>query len=264
MVKITVKIPGGRGISAERLAVLVWLPKAYDDPANKHKEFPTVMMLPGQPSGPGAVFNGFEFGSQASAAIAAGKVPPFIAVIPPLMISPPRDTECTDIPDGPQAETWLASSVRTQTIKRMRSDPAKWSAMGFSTGGFCAAKLGLRHRDSFKAAVSIGGYFNALTDDTTGDLFHGDTRLRNQNSPLWLIQQPPVQPTKLLIVVSRRDTESWSPGKPYADSQKMIAAAGNVPGVGTLVLDSGGHSFDTYAPTLPQSLAWLAQVGAIS
>ena len=35
-------------------------------------------------------------------------------------------------------------------------------------------------------------------------------------------------------------------------------------GVGTLVLDSGGHSFDTYAPTLPQSLAWLAQVGAIS
>lgn len=263
--KITVKVPPNSGPVAERQTVLIWLPKEYDDPANEDKTFPTVMMLPGQPSGPGAVFNGFNFGAQASAAIATGKVQPFIGVFPPIMIAPPRDTECTDVPDGPQAFTWL-DQVRSQVINNVRSDPssAKWSAMGFSTGGFCAAKLVTKERGKFSAGVSIGGYFEAETDNSTGDLFNGSTDLQNQNSPLWLLQQQPVQPTNLLIVVSQADTQSWAPGEFYADSEKTINATKNVPGVATLVLESGGHSFDTYAPTLPQSLEWLAQVGAIS
>ena len=262
---ITVKVPGAKGPEAARLPVLVWLPKQYDELRNRLTTFPTVMVLPGQPSTPQAVFNGFGFAAQATQAIDSGTVKPFIAVFPPLMIAPPRDTECTNVPGGPQAETWLATSVRQQVVKRFRSDPsgAKWSSLGFSTGGFCAAKLLLRNRSEFSAAVSIGGYFDAETDPTTGDLFGGNRQLRNENAPIWLIKQPPQRQTNLLIVASKTDTDTWKPGAKYADTSQMVTQSSGIPGVATLLLASGGHNYATYKPTLPQSLAWLAQVGAI-
>ena len=138
-------------------------------------------------------------------------------------------------------------------IKRLRqtSDPSKWSAMGFSTVA-SVRKLVAKDRDKFAAGVSIGGYFEPEADNTTGDLFGGSTELQNQNSPLWLMQQPPVQPTKLLIVVSQEDTQSWAPGESYADSEKTINATKNIPGrhPGARV---GWSQLRHYAPTLPQS-----------
>ena len=265
VITIAVKVPGATGLGAARLPVLIWVPKEYDQLQHRLTRYPTVMVLPGQPSTPEAMFNGFSFGRQATQAIDSGKVKPFIAVFPPLMIAPPRDTECTDIPGGPQAETWLSTSVRDQVIRKVRSDPAgaKWSAMGFSTGGFCAAKLLLRDRQAFSAAVSIGGYFDAETDPTTGNLFKGNAQLRNENSPIWLIKQPPQQQTNLLIVASKQDKDAWVPGAKYADTSKMVTQSSGIPGVATLLMDSGGHNYTTYGATLPQSFTWLAQVGAI-
>lgn len=262
---ITVRVPGAKGPEAARLPVLVWLPKQYDELRNRLTKFPTLMVLPGQPSTPQAMFNGFGFAAQATQAIDSGKVPPFIAVFPPLMIAAPRDTECTNVPGGPQAETWLATSVRRQVIKRFRSDPsgAKWSSLGFSTGGFCSAKLLLRSRTEFSAAVSIGGYFDAETDSTTGDLFDGSRQLRNENSPIWLIKQPPQRQTNLLIVASKTDADTWKPGATYADTSQMVTQSSGIPGVATLLLPRGGHNYSTYKPTLPQSLVWLKQVGAL-
>jgi S-formylglutathione hydrolase FrmB len=268
VVSITVRIPGGRGPGASRLGVLVWLPKQYEQPAFANAKLPVVMVLPGQPGSPQAMFSGFRFGATATQAIDSGTVKPFVAVFAPLMITPPRDTECTDIPKGPQAETWLAKSVPEQVVRRVkRLEPPgpRWSALGFSTGGFCAAKLLLRHRPAFGAAVSIAGYFDALTDDTTGDLFRGSRQLQRENSPIWLIRQPPQQQTDLLVVVGAQDRSSWVPNAkyPYADSKKMIAESSGIPGVTSLVLPAGGHSYTTYRPTLPRALSWLTQVGAI-
>lgn len=262
---ISVKVPGAKGAGAARLPVLVWVPKQYDELQHRLTKYPTVMVLPGQPSTPEAMFNGFSFGQQATQAIDSGKVRPFIAVFPPLMIAPPRDTECTDVPGGPQAETWLATSVRDQVIRQVRSDPAgsKWSAIGFSTGGFCSAKLLLRNRQDFAAAVSFGGYFDSETDPTTGNLFKGSRQLRDENSPIWLIKQPPQQQTNLLIVASKQDEDSWAPGAKYADTSTMVTQSSGVPGVATLLMGTGGHNYDTYGPTLPQALSWLGQVRAV-
>src|SRR5690349_11026312 len=104
------------------------------------------------------------------------------------MVTPPRDTECTDVPGGPRAETWLTT------------DATGWSVMGWSTGGFCAAKLLLRHPTLFHAAVGIGGYYDAETDKSTGNLFGNDPRLRRLNSPLWLVGRRLRRTTDLLIV----------------------------------------------------------------
>ncbi len=259
---ITVQTPGARGPAGQRISVLVWLPKQYDEARFKRTKFPAMMLLGGQPSTPEGIFKDLDFAARATHAIDGGAVKPFIAVIPPLMIAPPRDTECTNVPKGPQAETWLYD-VRSAAIRHLRVDPAgdRWSAMGFSTGGFCAAKLQLRRPDLFHAAVTIGGYFDALTDNTTGDLFDGDRQFRNENSPSWLIRHADPSKVNLLYVVSIKDKGSYA-GKSYADGKKFIAATRGAPGVRTLLLTSGGHSFDTYRPTVSEDLAWLQETGA--
>jgi enterochelin esterase-like enzyme len=262
VVALSVALPGV-GYAApvgKHASVLVWLPKEYDQPQFHDAKFPVVMMLPGQPGTPQGVFSQFDFGRQATAAIDQQRVKPFIAVIPPIMIDPPRDTECTDVPDGPQAETWLARDVRNAVLKHFRVSAAagSWSAMGWSTGGFCAAKLMLRHRDLFNAAVGVGAYYDAETDHTTGDLFKGNADLRNQNSPIWMVGHARDQRTNLLIIASRFDHSSWD-GLSYADSKRMVEETQGVPGVSTIVLRQGGHNFHVYRPTIPEAFAWLGE-----
>jgi hypothetical protein len=80
-------------------------------------------MLPGPPGTSEGDFSQFQFAQQATQAIRSGAVKPFVGVFPPLMIAPRRDTECTDVPHGPQAETWLAKDVRTAVLRDVRVTP---------------------------------------------------------------------------------------------------------------------------------------------
>ncbi|MET1008249.1 MAG: alpha/beta hydrolase-fold protein [Propionibacteriaceae bacterium] len=260
-----VTVPGEKGSEAVSVEVMAWMPKQYADPANKDTKFPVLMMLPGQPSKPETLFDNFDFSTAATDAIDSGKVAPFVAVFPPLMIAPPRDTECTDIKNGPQAETWLNKTVPDAVQGKLRvDDPGPtWSLFGFSTGAFCAAKLLLRNPDTFGAAVSVGGYYDALTDDTTGDLFKGDKKMENENSPRWLVDQNRDKQTNLMIVVSAKDESSYTPGKPYANSKQMIETCKGVPGVTSIVVPSGGHHYDTYINTVPETLEWLNKVAKL-
>jgi hypothetical protein len=102
--------------------VIVWLPPQYHRPAYRHHRFPVVMFLSGQPSTPHIAFRNFNFARIAAQQIKAGKMPPFIGVFPTLMVSPPRDTECTNIPGGPQAESWLSRDVPAYLTHHFRAD----------------------------------------------------------------------------------------------------------------------------------------------
>jgi hypothetical protein len=73
---------------------------------------------------------------------------------------------------------------------RVTRDGKQSSAAGWSTGGFCPAKLLMRHRADWNAEAVIGGYIHAETDPSTGDLFGGSAQLRRENPPVWLIRQP--------------------------------------------------------------------------
>jgi len=101
----------GRGPGDPTRQALVWLPPQYDQDVARGTRFPVLMVLPGQPSTPAVMFRHFDFGRIAAAEVASGRIHPFIAVFPPLMTNPPRDTECTDVPGGPQAQTFLTRSV---------------------------------------------------------------------------------------------------------------------------------------------------------
>jgi enterochelin esterase-like enzyme len=241
-------------VSGVTQQVLIWLPPEYDQ--NPKATFPVLLALPGYPGTTTGIFRTFDLPRNALAAVASGETKPFVAVIAGLDVAPPRDTECTDIPKGPQADAWLATDVREAVVGHYRVAAKNWSTLGWSTGGFCAAKMLLRHPTSFGGAASIGAYFTADEDDTTGSLFGGDAALRDQNSPLYLLQHTRTYPVHLLVVVAKGDYESWS-GASYANAKETVAAGTGVPGFSAIVLPTGGHNFTTYAPTIEPSLAWL-------
>lgn len=255
LVQLAVK--GGK--SKAKGDVLVWLPPQYNQAAFRDVRFPVMMMMPGQPGTPEGVFQQFDFAKQATKAIKDGQIKPFVAVFPPIMIDPPRDTECTNVPKGPQAETWLATDVRNAVLAKLRvsADGRQWAAAGWSTGGFCAAKLVLHYPTEFHAAVSIGGYFDSETDHTTGPLFGNSAQLRRENSPIWLITQPANRNANLLIIVGKQDVHSYE-GVFYADSKQMIDATRGYPNVSSIVLPTGGHNYTLYRQTLPAAFAWWA------
>jgi enterochelin esterase-like enzyme len=238
--------------------VLVWTPPQYDAPAYRDKPLPVVLFIPGQPNSPDGAFRHFDFGAIATHAIASGKVPPFVAVFPTLMIAPPRDTECTDVPGGPQAETWLEHDVPAFVTSHFRVQPPGpgWSVMGWSTGGFCAAKLLTTHPDHYSSAVSFGGYYQPLQDRTTGNLFAGRRMLEDHNSPMWLYRQDQshggLGNARWLLVAGRQDTETWP------QTRAMLAVAGNDPSVSHLIFPRGGHNYRNYRGYLPDVLAWSA------
>ncbi len=214
------------------------------------------MFLPGQPEQPAGVFRGFQLGAVAETAISSGRVPPFVLVVPPLMIRPPADTECTNVPHGPQALTWLASDVPHAVTGRLRVDPPgrHWSVIGWSTGGFCAAKLVYAQPRRFAAAIALGGYYQPTTRQTWPNLFGGRPALRRHNSPQWLYAHRSSGLTaRLLIVTSRQDRESWR------SSARMIAATRDNPDVSRVVLASGGHNFGVYRPYVGAGLQWLTR-----
>ena len=202
------------------------------------------------------MFSHVNFGAAATQAIAAGTVKPFVAVFPPLMTNPPRDTECTDIPKGPRAETWLATDVRDAVVQHLRVSPwpGAWAVTGYSTGAFCAAKLLLGHPELFTAAGGFAGYYQPLTDHTTGNLF-GDSKARYEaNSPVYLYSRTGLESDhRMLLITGEQDLDS------YAPTQKMIDVTRGDPNVASLVFPTGGHNYHNYASAMPAVLRWLGQ-----
>jgi enterochelin esterase-like enzyme len=248
-----ITVAGGPGRNGSH-RVLVWLPREYDQPSAQTTKFPVIMVLPGQPSSPETMFKHYDFGTVATNEISRGLVRPFIAVFPPLMTNPPRDTECTDVKGGPQAQTWLTRDVYQAVRQSFRVAKSPWSVMGWSTGAFCSVKLTLRYPGQYGAAAGLGGYYEPLTDKTTGHLFHGDAALRNENSPLWLYRRNTLHHRQLLIVTGRQDLESYGP------SQKFLDASRGDAGVSSLIFAVGGHNYHNYRAQLPAVLEWLNRV----
>lgn len=247
-----VHVASSPGVVDDR--ALVWLPPGYD--AHAARPYPVVMFLPGQPSTPQATFRHFAFARIATQLVQAHRVPPFVAVFPTLMVAPPRDTECTDIPGGVQAERWLNTDVPAYLGRHYRVQPPgrDWSVIGWSTGGFCAAKLVTAHPARYGAATAFGGYFNPVQDRTTGSLFGAQAQGYDRNSPLWLYQHHHgLGGSRLLVVAGRQDTQTWP------DSQRLLQLAGGDPAVSRLVFPAGGHNYKNYRSYLAQALVWGAK-----
>lgn len=240
-----------------RIKAKIWilLPPGYDDPANASKRYPVIEFLPGYPGTPTTWLNALKLQQVADAEIAAHRVQPFIAVLPTMNVAMPRDTECTDIPKGLQVATWLASDVPRIVAQQTRALPLgrSWGVTGYSTGGYCAAKLTLQFPDTFRAGAVLAGYFTANADANTGDLYGGSEAVRQANDPTWLVSHRPTPPVHLLAVYSTQDPATNVP------TQRFLSAVRPPLQVEQIRLTSGGHNTGVWLSVEPQVLAWLSR-----
>jgi S-formylglutathione hydrolase FrmB len=236
----------------------VYLPAEYFQAAYRQRAFPAAQVFTGFPGTDLNLLKGLDFPSKLLAEVRAHRAKPTVLVMMRPSVSFPRDTECTDVPKGPQALTFFAQDVPLAIAGQYRVHSQGWGAIGDSTGGYCAAKLAMLHSDVFTAAVTLSGYFHTLRDNTTGDLWGGSRVLKNLNNLDWRLRHLPPPPVALLVTTAK--DEAGSSG--YADSRRFLDlahTAGPPLHVESLILDHGGHNFSTWNAELPQALSWLTQ-----
>ena len=247
---------GGERSGIDRVGA-VYLPAAYFARDWRTFRFPVIEVLSGSPGNPAAELKYLEISRFLDAEIAARRMAPTVAVIPTTNPSVLHDAECADAVGGEQDDTYLTADLRADMVHdfRVREDRLGWAVMGNSTGGYCAVNLALRHPQWYGAGVSLSGYFRALTDVTTGDLYRGRPDVRDANDPTWMIEHWPTPPVALYLVAGNRE----------AEGPEMLAFAALIhpPASVTTVLTAGtGHSFGAWRNDMPGALDWLGTVMA--
>ena len=235
----------------------VYLPPEYFQTAYRHRAFPAAEVFTGFPGTDLNLLKGLDFPARQLAEVRAHRARPMVLLMMRPSVSYPRDTECTDVPAGPQALTFFAQDVPVAVATAFRVESRGWGAIGDSTGGYCAAKLAMLHSDTFAAAVTLSGYFHTLRDGTTGDLWGGSRVVWNLNNLEWRLRHLPPPPVSVLVTTAK--DEAGSSG--YADSRRFLTlahTAGAPLSVTALVLDHGGHNFSTWNAELPQAISWLS------
>jgi S-formylglutathione hydrolase FrmB len=246
---VQIRLSGARaGVTREGL---VYLPAAYFQRSQARRRFPVLELFHGYPGSPRNWVGQMHLARVLDAEIAIGSLPPVIAVIPS-DYDPGRDSECVDAVGGQRDETYLAVDVPADIGRAFRAldTPHGWATAGYSTGGFCAVNIALHHPDRYAAAASFSGYYNAIVDGTTGDLYQGNVAARRWNSPQWLVTHRRVH-VPLYLAASRGDHQAMG-----AMLAMRRASSGRLPLV-TLTLPNGGHNFRVWYMASLAAFEWL-------
>jgi Putative esterase len=249
----SISIPGVRTGFVQHAYVL--LPPEYFQPRFQKRTFPVALMITGYPGSTKSLVTRLKLPDFVRKGVAAHKLTPTIYVMITPTVSPPRDTECTDVPAGPKVATYFGQDVPEALAGSYRVAPNRngWGIMGDSTGGYCAAKIAMMFSDRYSAAVNMSGHFHAIKDLTTGDLWGGSPTLRNENDLIWRIQHMPPPPISLLITSAEKGERS------YPQAKQFISLVRPPMRLDTLILKSGGHNYQTYGEVFPSVLEWMSQ-----
>jgi S-formylglutathione hydrolase FrmB len=240
--------------------VYVYLPADYAK--NPNRQYPVLELLHGVPDSPGAWMAQMHAAKRLMTAVSTGTVHPFILVIPEVTpnsnhSSMDDNEECTDVSSTDKIETWLTQDVRNMVLDNFRAigSASGWGLMGYSTGGYCAANLVLKHPDLYKAAVSISGYYSPESSLVTSN-----STLAQENNPIWRIQNTRTPAVSLLMTASKQD-----PIDPPSEAQDMInAAKAGKQSKSTEVEQyiaplGGGHNQSAWEKMLPTAFRWLSE-----
>ncbi|UFR03108.1 esterase family protein [Streptomyces sp. Go40/10] len=234
----------------------VYLPPEYFQPQYRTRTFPVSVVLTGYPGTARSLVDKLNYPSTAQRLAKDGRMQPMILVMMRPTVAPPRDTECVDVPGGPQAETFFAKDLPDAVLSHYRAGkrPGSWGVIGDSTGGYCALKLAMHHPNVYTAGAGLSPYYKAPIDPTTGDLFHGDKKLQNRSDLFWLLEHEEAPDTSLLVTSSKVGEHN------YTSTMKFIeqVQATNLTRVSSIILESGGHNFNTWRREIPPTLQWVS------
>jgi enterochelin esterase-like enzyme len=236
------------------LPVYVYLPPGYDGRALRGRLFPVIEAFDGYPGSPMSWLKTLHAQQFLDQEIVARRMAPTVVVFPYQTPSAIHDTECVNAVNGLAVDTFLTADVpaAVERLFRVRHDAASWGTIGYSTGGFCSVNLALRHPERYGATASLSGYFSALTDRTTGDLYAGDAMLKNQNSPLWRLRQLPAPRLSVYLCAALDDKAAvrWLTDFVQAAKPPMRVTTATVP--------IGGHSKRAWVLMEPAAWDWLS------
>jgi S-formylglutathione hydrolase FrmB len=234
----------------------VYLPPEYFQARYRARTFPATVVLTGYPGTAEALVSKLHYPRTAQELAKDGRMQPMILVMLRPTVAPPRDTECVDVPGGPQTETFFAKDLPDALVAhyRMGRKPGSWGIIGDSTGGYCALKLAMHHPRSYAAAAGLSPYYKAPVDPTTGDLFRGNKALRNRADLWWCLNHLRAPDTSLLVTSSRIGESN------YKATLKFIGRvqATKLTRISSIILESGGHNFNTWRREIPATLQWIS------
>ncbi|MEU9266437.1 alpha/beta hydrolase-fold protein [Streptomyces sp. NPDC048251] len=234
----------------------VYLPPEYFDPQYRTRTFPAAVVLTGYPGTAEALVDKLHYPRTARQLAKDGRMQPMILVMMRPTVAPPRDTECVDIPGGPQTESFFAKDLPDAVTAhyRVARKPGSWGIIGDSTGGYCALKLAMHHPEVYGAGAGLSAYYKAPSDPTTGDLFHGNATLRNEADLHWFLKNRSAPDTSLLVTSSKVGESN------FKATQKFIALAKatGTTRISSIILESGGHNFNTWRREIPPTLEWIS------
>jgi enterochelin esterase-like enzyme len=234
----------------------VYLPADYDDPAAPGLRFPVVEWFPGFPGEPREVMALFGLPQLLDDAIAQHRLPPVVVLVPDTNGEPrlSHDEECVDAVGGPADDTFLSADVRSWALQQLhvRGDRRGWALAGWSSGGYCALDLAVRHPQWYGTAASQSGYDHAAEDVTTGDLFRGRADVAAANDLVSLLHTHPT-PLAMLLTAGTGETEEQQA------IERVLAAAPPEVSSSTIGFPGGGHNRDAVRAQLPTILDWLGE-----
>ena len=219
---------------------------------NKPKsDYPVIEFFSGYPGHPSAWIKGMAMVERLDVAHISGKLSEVISVYPNINLVPKFDAECMNIPNGPQMESWLVTDIPKYVNQWLGLTPQPWTAVGYSTGGWCSTMLALRHPMQFNSAASIAGYYSPQVDKHISPVI--ERELMNQYNLLDLVTTKPPS-IKLFILNSVNDSFSHTATLAFL---KRVRAPISITEV---ELTGVGHNFNAWKKILPSMIDWYSTV----
>jgi hypothetical protein len=152
-------------------------------------------------------------------------------------------------------ETYVLHDVYNDVVHRFRvsHDRAEWAAVGYSSGGYCAANLALRHRHAFGAVASMDGYY--WPDDGPAiKRLAGDPAAQRANDPLAIARALPDGTVPI--------SQFWiSAGTGSSDdlhaARTFVTALERLEGVTFVAQPGARHNFYAWRDQIPSALRWV-------
>jgi enterochelin esterase-like enzyme len=171
-------IPNGTYPRSRRIS-LVYLPPDF----SPHRRYPTLFVLHGIRGSPYSIANGLRFADFADSEIVAGRVRPFLAVMPTAGLTARFDGEWTGVWERYVVDDvlpWAEGDLPALPFRRDRA------IAGLSAGGYGAADIGLRHPRLFGTIQAWSGSFTAPHD---GSLRHASAEQLAAHHPTHLAER---------------------------------------------------------------------------
>lgn len=237
--------------------ILTVLPSSYVNLVQSNADpksfriFHVMQLLSGFPGYPSTWIHGMNMVKYFEHQQLIGAMPPTIAVLPQINVLPHRDTECLNVPNGPQIETWLSQDVIDFEKKHLNLRDERWGVAGYSTGGWCSAMLTLKDPKVFLAGASIAGYFEPQFATPFPKASMAEMAAAYNIKAIAASNPPAVN---LLLVNSLRDASTNKETQNfYSLLQKPVKKS-------EITLVNSGHNLKAWNKIEPELFQWFGKV----